>query len=79
MVENVTALRVPDESWAQGAAADLAQAECQAEALAGPDSQGCHTLLVRGSREQIAALRAASEPRPGLCWMTLVNRVLAGR
>ena len=75
----MTALRVPDERWAAAAAADLGQAGCSAELIAGPDSEGCHTILVRGPREQIAALRAATEPRPQLCWMTLVNRVLAGR
>lgn len=79
VIEALTALRLPGSDWAEAAAEDLAGAGCRAAVIAGPDCDGCFTLLVRGPRDRIAGLRAAAEPRPALCWMTLVNEVLARR
>lgn len=73
----MTAIRIPGWSWARAAARDLGEAGCRAAVIAGPDRDGCFKLLVRGPGDRIAALRAATEPQPALCWMTLVNQVLA--
>ncbi len=76
-MEHLTAVRIPGREWARAAVEDLAGSGCRAALWGGPDPEGCFTVLIRGPLSRVMALRQASEPGTRLCWVTLVNQVIA--
>lgn len=71
-----TVVRLPNREWAVCAVQDLTAAGCRAELLPEPDALGHWLVLVRGSREQIDAIRQVVEfarPPSRFSWETFVN------